>query len=69
MKTKIVTDTQFNAEKERHLANLEAIRAFILGDEYNQPQVTNHRFIADFFGLYSELEGWLEDSYNDGSED
>lgn len=69
MKTKIVTDSQFNAEKERHLANLEAIRAFILGDEYNQPQVTNHRVIDRFDGLYYNMKEWLTDAYNDGDED
>lgn len=69
MKTKIVTDSQFNAEKERHLANLEDIRAFILGDEYNQPQVTYVPNMMDFLELYTGMKNWVETAYNDSDED
>lgn len=68
MKTRIITDEQFNSEKQRHLANLEDIRAFILGDEYNQPQVTNHRVIDRFDSLYYNMKEWITDSYNDSEE-
>ena len=66
---RIDTDEKFEAEKTKHLKNLENIRAFILGDENNQPQVTYMPKIAEFDKLYHVMKEWVETSYNDSSVD
>lgn len=67
---KIDTNITFEAERSRHLKNLEAIRNFILGDENNQPQVTYIPKMIDFIKFHDEIKDWVETAYfDDDSED
>lgn len=66
---KIDTEELFNEAKSKHLKNLEDIRAFIFGDESNQPQVTYMPKIAEFDKLYKEVKDWVETSCFEGDEE
>lgn len=66
---KIDTDEKFNVRKNEHLNNLKEIREFILGNKFNQPQVTYVPEMLKFHNLYEQMEEWIKTSYFDGDND